>query len=100
MPLIELWSAGNVSTGRRLVRFKTRLNRKTAVHRLQGVIDAGLTSAFAIGMATGISQKEIELFLVRRIEPTADQETALEKLLKNHKLAIKLVNAETMKGRL
>jgi hypothetical protein len=38
--------------------------------------------------------------MVVRIEPTEDQRETLENLLKNCKLAVKLVNTETMKGRL
>jgi len=40
------------------------------------------------------------LLLVGRIEPTDDQQETLNKLLKNYKRAITLVNTETMKGRL
>lgn len=58
------------------------------------------SAPFAIGLATDISEKEIALLMVGRIEPTEEQRERLEGLLKNYKLAIKLVNAETMKGRL
>jgi hypothetical protein len=67
---------------------------------LQSIVEAGLTTTFAIGLAANISEKEIALLMVGRIEPTAEQRERLDKLLKNYKLAVKLVNAETMKGRL
>ncbi|MEX2110986.1 MAG: hypothetical protein WD802_10305 [Gemmatimonadaceae bacterium] len=51
-------------------------------------------------MATGISEREMGLLLVGRIEPTDGQRDQLGKLLKNYKLATKLENAEMMKGRL
>jgi hypothetical protein len=38
--------------------------------------------------------------MVGRIEPTEEQRERLDELLKNYRLAIKMVNAETMKGRL
>jgi hypothetical protein len=49
-------------------------------------------------MATRISEKEMGLLLVQGIEPTNDQRETVNKLVKNYKLAINLVNAETMKG--
>jgi hypothetical protein len=82
-----------------MVKWPTHKKARNPIQRLQGLVEAGLTT-FAIGMATGISEKEIGLLMVERIEPTKDQREILEKLVKNYKLAIKLVNAETMKGRL
>lgn len=74
--------------------------RHRCLGRLRAFLASGLTSAFAIGVATGISEKEMALLLIERIEPTKEQEEHLEKLLKNYKLAAKLVDMEMAKGRL
>lgn len=47
----------------------------------------------AIGIATGLSENEVAA-------PTDEQREQLDALLRNYKLAIKLVNVETMKERL
>lgn len=60
----------------------------------------GLRAAFTIALATGISEREVGLLLVGHIEPTDEQRETLDNLIKNYERAIKLVNAETMKGRL
>jgi hypothetical protein len=82
------------------MKFRTPRRQNPPIPRLQAIVEAGLTTSFAIGLATDISEKEIALLMVGRIEPTEQQREKLEALLKNYKLAIKLVNAETMKGRL
>ena len=63
------------------------------IPRLQSIVEAGLTTPFAIGHAAGISEKEIALLMVGRIEPTEQEREKLEELLKNYKIAVKLVNA-------
>lgn len=63
------------------------------------LVRAGLTTWFAIGVVTGLTAEEIELAMAGRFIPTNGQREALARLLKNYELAIKLVNAETMKGR-
>jgi hypothetical protein len=61
------------------------------------VIAAGLTTAFAIAMALGSSEQRMKLYL-SRIEPDDDELEKMEKLAKNYRRAIKLVNVETAKG--
>lgn len=83
-----------------MVRWPTHRKARTPIPRLQSIVEAGLTTPFAIGLATGISEREIGLLMIGRIEPTEEQRKKLDALLKNYKLAVKLVNVETMKGRL
>jgi hypothetical protein len=85
-----------------MVRWPTHRKRKARppIPRLQSIVEAGLTTTYAISIATGISEKEIGLLMVGRIEPTDEQCEILNKLLKNYKVAIKFVNVETIKGRL
>jgi hypothetical protein len=83
-----------------MVRWPTHRKARDPIPRLRGIVEAGLTTPFAIGLATDISEKEIALLMVGRIEPTEEQRKKLDALLKNYKLAVKLVNSETMKGRL
>lgn len=83
-----------------MVKWPTHRKARSPIPRLQSIVEAGLTTSFAIGLATDISEKEIALLMVGRIEPTEQQRERLDALLKNYKLAVKLVNAETMKGRL
>lgn len=83
-----------------MVRWPTHRKTRAPIPRLQSIVEAGLTTPFAIGLATGISETEIALLMVNRIEPTDEQRKKLDALLKNYKLAVKLVNVETMRGRL
>lgn len=71
-----------------------------SVPKLHGLVEAGLTSLFAIGLVTGISEKELGPLVLGRIEPTNRQRKTLERLLRNYEFAIRLVNSETLKGRL
>jgi hypothetical protein len=64
------------------------------------VVRGGLTTSFAIGVVTGLTAEEIELLMAGRLNPTDEQCEAINRLLRNYELAIKLVNAETMKGTL
>jgi hypothetical protein len=80
-----------------MVRWPTH---KAEISRLQSIVEAGLTTPFAVGLACDIPEKEIALVMVGRIEPTEEQRNKLDALLKNYKLAVKLVNVETMTGRL
>ena len=66
--------------------------KETVASQLRALISGGVATPLAIGVATSISEKEIALILVERIEPTKEQEERLEKLLKNYQLAGKLVN--------
>lgn len=61
--------------------------------RLQSIVDAGLTTPLAIGIATGLSENEI-------VSPTEEQRNRLDALLKNYQLATKRVNIRTLRNRL
>jgi len=74
--------------------------KDTVAARLRAFLSGGITTPFAVGVATGISEKEMALILVERIEPTTEQERRLATLLKNYNLAVKLVNMEMAKSRL
>jgi hypothetical protein len=76
------------------------MSEETVASRLRAFLSAGLTSTFAIAVATGISEKEMTLILGERIKPTEEQEQCLAKLLKNYSLATMLVNVGTMNARL
>lgn len=83
-----------------MLRWSTYRKTPSPIPRLQALVAGDLTTAFSIALATGISEREMGLLLVGRIEPTDGQRDQLGKLLKNYKLATKLENAEMMKGRL
>jgi hypothetical protein len=74
--------------------------KETTATRLRSFLSGEITSAFAMSAATGISEKEVALILVERVEPTKEQEKRLAILLKNYELAVKLVNVEMAKGQL
>jgi len=67
--------------------------------RLRDFLSSGLTTTFAIGVATGIEEEEIARVLLERVEPTAEQAKRLKWLLGNYELAVKLVNIEMAKQR-
>jgi hypothetical protein len=67
---------------------------------LQSVVDAGLTTLFAISVAVGMSEGEAARVLGGEIEPTDQQREALESLIGEYAAAVKLVNAATLKRRL
>jgi hypothetical protein len=73
---------------------------RSTIPLLQHVVEAGLTSTFAIAVATGISEAEALRVLAGEIEPTDDQRVLLERLLEQYAEAIRIVNAETMKQRI
>ncbi len=85
---------------RGLMRIPEPRTRPSTIPQLQSVVDAGLTTVLAIAVSTGVSEDEASLLLAGEIEPTDEQHERLERLLNDHALAIRRVNAETMKRRL
>jgi hypothetical protein len=73
---------------------------RSTIPLLQHVVEAGLTTTLAIGIATGISEAEAVRILAGEIEPTDEQRVILEQLLSDYSHAVKVVNAETMRRRL
>ena len=71
----------------------------STIPRLQLVADAGLTSIFAISVATGLSDVEANRLIAGEIEPTDEQRETLEALFADYARAIREVNAETMRRR-
>jgi hypothetical protein len=64
------------------------------------LVRAGLTTTLAIGAVTGLATEELELAMTGKLVPAFRQREALRQLLTNYELAIRLVNAATMKQEL
>jgi hypothetical protein len=92
-PLIGQSSGTIGSTG-------SELDERLALITIADIVHGGLTTSFAIGVVVGLTTQEIELAMAGKLVPTAAQGEALNRLLKNYELAIKLVNAATMVRRL
>jgi hypothetical protein len=83
-----------------MVRIPEPRVSRSEIVKLQFVVDAGLTTVFAIAVATGISEDEAGRVLAGEIEPTDEQRERLKALLRDYSRAIVTVNAETLKRRL
>jgi hypothetical protein len=83
-----------------MVRIPEPRSRASLIPLLQHVVDAGLTTTFAIAVAIGLSEHEATLLLAGEIEATDEQRLQLERLLAAYAQAISVVNAETLKRRL
>jgi hypothetical protein len=82
------------------MRIPEPLTRPTTIPQLRFVVEAGLTTLFAIAVATGVSEQEAALLLAGEIEPTDEQRGQFQGLLRDYGRAIKAVNAASMKQRL
>jgi len=82
-----------------MVRIPEKRVQPSIIPLLQHVVAAGLTTTFAVAVATGISEAEAELLLAGQIEPTDEQREQLERLLSDYARAIRAINAETLKRR-
>lgn len=83
-----------------MVRIPAPRTEPSEIPRLQYVVEAGLTTVFAIAVATGISEDEATRLLAGEIEPTDDQRELLRGLLRDYARMVAVVNAETLKHRL
>jgi hypothetical protein len=83
-----------------MVRLPEPRTTASTIPRLQLVVAAGLTSALAIAVATGLSENEAAMLLAGEIEPTHEQREQLETLLSEYARVVKVVNATTLKRRL
>ena len=65
--------------------------------QLRGLLYSGMTTAFAVTVAAQIPSRELLLIVLGDMRPCDEQAEKLERLLSNYRIALRAVNAESLR---